>query len=376
MAALQTRNRAGIYIHVPFCLQKCVYCDFYSVTDSSFIEQYIVALEKEIITSAQTANNLSVDTLYVGGGTPSILSGKQLGRIVDTLHKHFDCSNIIERTIECNPGTVTHDTVKALSSLSFNRISLGVQSFSNSELKFLGRIHSSLDAVNAVKILQDGGFSRLNVDILFGIPGQSLNSFLANLDTAVELEISHLSVYGLTIEEGTPLSKMVQNGEITAQHEELYEASFLSAHARLEREGFNHYEISNYALNGCESLHNMNCWRGHDYYGFGPAAHSRMDRARFGNIQNIKEYLISPCEKAFINEVSDEQDRLEKFMLGLRTSEGIRVDGLASSSKVIKLVKRGLLDIRGNLIRLTKEGMMLIDEIILILEEEQCLTLR
>ncbi|MBL8026343.1 MAG: radical SAM family heme chaperone HemW [Fibrobacteres bacterium] len=373
---MNNKNDTGIYIHVPFCVQKCAYCDFYSVEDLKLVEDYLTALEGEIQLAAEAYGKISVDTLYVGGGTPTILTEKHLSRILNALYNAFDMSCVAESTIECNPGTINTIKARELRKLSFNRVSIGIQSFCDNELKGLGRIHTSLDAVDALKMVKEAGFERINADFMFAIPGQTVESLIENLTSAIDLGVKHLSVYGLTAEKGTPFDGMVKRREIIMPREELYEASFLKTHDFLAEKGFLHYEISNYAVPGEESLHNLNCWRGRDYIGFGPAAHSRMGSVRMGNVRDIREYLINPYKKAFINEVDDSEKRMELFMLRLRTSEGITLQGMSESAKIHELVKKGLIETEGNTLRLTKTGMMLIDEIILILEEEECLILK
>jgi len=288
--------------------------------------------------------------------------------------EQFDLTPDAERTIECNPGTLTDEKIQGIVELGFNRVSLGSQSFIERELKFLNRAHSVEEIHSAVERFKKAGIGNFNLDLIFGIPAQSLSDFEYNLKSAIALEPTHLSVYGLTIEEGTPLFSAHKMGEFKKVHDELYEALFLTTHAVLGRNGFVHYEISNYAKPNFESRHNMNCWRGSDYLGFGPSAHSRVGLKRWANGTTLDSYTTFPLRKTFSHHLSTEQVRLERLMLSLRTHEGLACS-VGKSDRVDRLKRNRLIHQSKDRLMLTPEGMLLIDEIILLLEEDPCLTL-
>ncbi len=360
---------ASVYIHIPFCLKKCAYCDFFSVDGQNDFDLLVKAIVSDI-TKKGVSTPAKIDTIYFGGGTPSILTPSQLESILNAIYRSFDCSQVMEQTIECNPGTITAGKAMALRSLSFNRVSLGVQSFSDTDLKNIDRIHNGSDAINSVKILTAAGFKKINIDLMFALPKQLRMSVLENIEIADTLGASHLSIYGLTIEKGTDFYSRLLKGDIVPCSDEEYEKIFLLMHQTLVSKGYNHYEISNYAKDGEESKHNMKYWCGSDYFGFGPSAHSRAGTLRCAAVSDIEQYIAEPGKKAFCQELNENELFLERLMLELRTRRGISSKLGESKKWLQRLIERELVAESDNRIILTAKGMLLIDEIILMIEEE------
>jgi oxygen-independent coproporphyrinogen-3 oxidase len=368
---------AGFYVHVPFCLRKCDYCDFYSVGgEAGLFDAYAEALEKEADEALAAFGPLTASTLYFGGGTPSALFPGQLERLFGVITSRFPLSQGCEITLEANPCSTDLEKVRSWKALNVNRVSLGVQSFHDGDLRFLNRPHTGHEAVRAITLLQDEGILNINGDLIFGIPGQTLRSFMENLETLAGFKVPHLSVYGLSIEENTPLFRRLKQGEFKKTGDRAYGSFFLSAHACLERRGFRHYEISNYAKPGMASRHNLDCWQGRDYLGFGPSAHTRFNLRRCANRPDIRHYIRSPLSRAFDLTLSREEARLERLMLGLRCDSGVEKAGLSQADRIEALLCRGLLAEEQDRVRLTEKGMLLLDEIILFLEGDKCLTLK
>ncbi|MDP2960909.1 MAG: radical SAM family heme chaperone HemW, partial [candidate division Zixibacteria bacterium] len=278
----------GIYIHIPFCLSKCPYCDFNSIVyNSELAEEYVKSLIKEIQLFSQNVNGKVVaETIYFGGGTPSILKSSQLGDILEKLFTSFGIQADSEMSLEANPGTLTRIKTKELKGLGFNRVSLGAQSFIDEELKTLGRVHTSKQAVKSYKILRDF-FENLNLDLIFGIPGQKLKTWRKSLNMALKLLPEHLSTYSLTLEEGTPFYLLWKDKKLSLPEEDSVRKMYLEAIGLLKSQGYRHYELSNFALKGFECRHNLRYWDGTEYIGFGAGAHSYQKGIRWGNIKDI-----------------------------------------------------------------------------------------
>ncbi|OGS36143.1 MAG: hypothetical protein A2293_04480 [Elusimicrobia bacterium RIFOXYB2_FULL_49_7] len=365
----------GLYVHVPFCLQKCDYCSFYSRSGRlQEIPAFISALQQEIDGAMRRYGPLPVDTLYLGGGTPSLLDTASLALLLKGLRRSFALAETSEITLEVNPYTVDGDKAAAWLDMGINRVSVGVQALREEDLVFLGRLHSADQALASLDCLQQSGFTRLNADLLFGIPGQSVHHFREGLERLIQTGADHVSVYGLSIEENTPLSDRHRMGLFHKINDEVYEALFLTAHAFLEGAGFSHYEISNFAKPGGESRHNLNCWTGHDFLGFGPAAHSKIGTRRFANPSDLSAYLKNPFDRSFDTPLTEEQVRLERLMLGLRCREGVDRADVRRPDHLEILYKRHLVAFSGERLRLTPSGMLLMDEIVLYLEGEKCST--
>ena len=288
---------ASIYLHIPFCERKCHYCDFYSVENTSLMDRFVDALLDEIVMYASLGTTAGFDTIYLGGGTPSLLPVRSVERILDRLRTTFAISDRCEVTMEVNPGTVSKENLKGYGALGVNRLSIGVQSFDDEELKFLTRIHTAREARQAINAARSAGLSNLSLDLICALPGQTVDHWEQNLVHALQFEPEHLSAYSLVVEEGTPLAQLVQSGQVIPAHED-QEAAMLEFTMRfLADRGFDHYEVSNYARPGYKSRHNSNYWSHRGYLGFGPAAHSFWTRgtndpaARWQNVSDLGEYV-------------------------------------------------------------------------------------
>lgn len=351
---------AGLYIHIPFCVKKCSYCGFYSSTSISLVPDFLQALFKEMEITAHKFG--AFDTVYIGGGTPSLLRPQQLGEILKRVHSHFDLQSGAEITLEANPGDLDRPFLQELVALGFNRLNVGVQSFEDKVLQFLGRRHSSEEALSAVEHSRWAGFDNLGLDLIYGIPGQSTESWLASLARAVALGPEHLSCYQLSVEKNTPLEKEFARGKFALPGEEQQYDFFMKTAEFLENSGYLHYEVSNFAR-GIKyfSRHNQKYWDHTPYLGLGPAAHSFLGNQRWWNYPSLQQYLAeiqqarSPIQATEI--LTPEQLRLEAIYLGLRTRKGIHLKDLLENYEYDLLAgKRGLLT------RLQQEGFLAIED--------------
>lgn len=362
----------GVYVHIPFCRQKCYYCDFPSAAGSlEMQEKYTKALCQEIAAQGSSLSGETAVTIYIGGGTPTLLADELLANILATLHHAFRWSETAEVTIEANPGTVTRGELEMLRRGGINRISFGVQSFDDELLGRIGRIHSGAEAKAAVKLARQAGFDNISLDLMYGLPGQSLNQLKASVETALALEIEHISIYGLQLEEGTMLAKLSQQGTLELPAEESVEMMYDYITGELPRCGYARYEISNFARSGFASRHNLGYWLDRPYIGLGAAAHSYYQNRRFANMAAADEYIanvFSGVPVAFEEERMTREILMEEFcFLALRTSQGILADAFAlkfdcSLSSVYGeiiscLVGENLLQADGNGCRLTELGM-------------------
>lgn len=357
------KGSLGLYLHIPFCVSKCKYCDFCSFPKGEEEKKrYVAALVKEIESAPEDAR--AVDSIFFGGGTPTLLSEDAFSEIFSALRKKYHISEDAEITVEANPGTVTREKLSVLLSLGVNRISMGLQSTSDRELSILGRIHTYDTFLESYRLLSDVGFENVNVDLMYAIPEQTVESFEETLRRVIALAPSHISAYSLIIEDGTPFGKTKESLALPSEEEEtrMYESA-----CRLLREaGYNHYEISNYAKDGRICRHNLRYWQGGDYLGFGLAAHSLYRGKRLANTEDFISYLSDPLsEKAcIVRDLSSEAE--EYVMLGLRTAFGISLseyrarfceDFLFGREEKLKLyAKLGYLLLEGDTIRLTEKG--------------------
>jgi oxygen-independent coproporphyrinogen-3 oxidase len=367
----------GLYVHIPFCEHKCMYCDFFSVTDRSSTDLFVEACVHEIALRAEEAqSNLEFTSVFFGGGTPSILEPEQIGRILSALHEAFSIRAEAECTMETNPGTVNARKLHDFRKVGINRMSIGVQSFFDDDLVFLGRIHSSDEAVRAVRDARDAGFENMSIDLLLSLPGQTPVRWCENLVRARALDVQHLSCYSLTVEPATPLAQLVRNGAMTPLPVEADALLYSLTMEILEEYGYEHYEVSNYAKPGFASLHNLSYWRLEDYLGFGPSAYSTWKDSRWTNVPDVKEYLDSLGKNVFPVHASEQltqaQRREEYIFLRLR-SEGIDehefremfgADFAVDNSVVIaQAMRNGLMEKKGTELKLTKAGFLLCDEL-------------
>lgn len=386
----------GVYVHTPFCLQKCSYCDFPSFAGSSpeERERYVAALCEEIRlrgsgggedqkagegSGVKTGFGLSVApgaTVYFGGGTPTLLTPGQIGRIVETLRENGFWQNPAEATIEANPGTVDHEVLRALRQLGFDRISLGVQSLQDNELKRLGRVHSAAQALDAVQAAREAGFTRVNVDLMYGIPGQTPESYRDTLQKILRLGLSHVSAYSLILEEGTPLYRLAENGQADLPEEEAVFAMYCLTEELLPQQGLRRYEISNYSAPGQESLHNEVYWHYEPYAAFGAGACAFTGGRRLTNPAGVAAYMNAiGCADAgaAIEDLTPALQLEEAMIMGLRLTEGVHLPTIRQRFQVdplerwrqelLPFFEKKMLERQGEFLRLTSCGMRLGNEV-------------
>ncbi|MBQ8836859.1 MAG: radical SAM family heme chaperone HemW [Clostridia bacterium] len=323
------KEKLGIYIHIPFCKSKCGYCDFCSHTPKKGeTERYLNALMLNMQDFSSSAKGYSVDTVYIGGGTPTLLSKKHLKDLVDCVFTTFNVEKGAEITIEANPGTVDKSTLRALVSAGVNRISFGFQSASDKELRALGRIHTVQEFADSFKAARSAGFKNINVDLMYGIPHQTEDSFAKTLEFVKSLSPEHISVYGLKIEEGTPFYEAQDS--LPLPDEESEYRMYRTAHRMLDAAGYEHYEISNYARRGFRSKHNMRYWKDEKYLGFGVAAHSYFGGQRYAYTDDIEAYIREMEHPSSISDILSECTDIDVFtketeyvMLRMRLFDGV-----------------------------------------------------
>ena len=378
----KTYNKhGGIYVHIPFCVQKCPYCDFYSITDQSLKPRYLRTLigELQMVPSA----SLVFDTLYLGGGTPSVYGPADIELIIDTAVGQFKITRDAEITLEVNPGTVTFDSLKAYLGIGINRLNIGVQSFREANLKFLGRIHSAQDATAALEWAQQSGFDNIGIDLIYGLPDDTPEQWRAELEQALEFNPQHLSCYMLTCEPGTPLHGDLQTGSYKPLSDERNRELFNLTADILENMGYLHYETSNFALRSGSgspshiSRHNFKYWTFAPYLGFGASAHTFIEPQRRWNVSNVNEY-ISKIETGHLaveetEDLTREQLLMEAIYLGLRTYAGINLrkfnqkfglDFLSIYNEVIAdLENEDQIIVDESSLRLSRKGMFFLDAI-------------
>ncbi|MGE5409477.1 MAG: radical SAM family heme chaperone HemW [Clostridiales bacterium] len=371
-------KESAIYIHIPFCDHKCIYCDFYSIINHENINEFLDALTKEInLYSENHSSGRLITSIFFGGGTPSLMKPEYINYILSSLKDHYLISDDAEITLETNPGTVDKKKLSDFLKYGINRLSVGIQTFHDEELKFLTRIHDSDTAIRTVKEAKEVGFNNINVDLIFNLPGQSIKKWRENLSLAISLPVTHISAYSLILEKGTILNKMVLDGKVKMQDAdydaEIYEMtiSFLKDH------GFKQYEVSNYAKEGFQCRHNMAYWHYIDYLSFGPSAHSFVNGKRWWNYSSLRKYIteINSGKSAIANSetLSSEQMLSEYVMLALR-SNGLNITSLKEKfgdqwinekyEYLKALQRRGLLYFENSLIQLTSKGYSLCDEIL------------
>lgn len=361
-----------LYIHIPFCVRKCAYCDFLSLPfDDLLAKRYVNALCAELVMRRRAAGTLN--TIYIGGGTPSLLAQELFDRIFACLRDNFAISPSAEITVEANPGTVSSDSVRRLHVLGVNRLSMGVQSFNDRDLKLLGRIHSSEQAIRSVGIVRSAGIHNISLDLMYGIPGQTIAEWKTNLARAVGLAVPHVSAYELTPEPGTPFHDSITKGLLQMPDEGDILSMFDATAETLAAAGIVQYEISNYARPGYQCRHNLNYWDRGEYLAAGAGAHSFMDGARYRNSGNVITYIERlemselPVEES-THPTRDEALR-ETIFLGLRKTEGISLQKCAADGGRIPqlcsdLIEDGLLQLAGSAISFTRRGMVISNEIL------------
>lgn len=367
-------HNIAVYIHVPFCRRKCNYCSFVSYEDrEAEIPAYVSVLKKEL---ARRGHGEGVCSVYFGGGTPSLLSAEQIGDILALVSSAFVVGEKVEVTMEANPGTVDMTYLADVRSRGINRLSLGVQSMNDDELLLMGRIHTRAEAADAVRFARDAGFDNLSLDLIYGLPGQTLPDWQNTLDEVLEMGPEHLSLYCLHLEAGTPMWAAIESKQIPDIDTDLSADQYELAEDMLSGHGYRHYEISNWAKPGKECRHNMIYWKCLPYLGAGVAAHSFINGRRLANPESLAEYLAANGLELEVDpdkESSPELQLAEKIFLGLRLCDGISVDDINShfgidlmeyySHQVEEIVEAGLLEFAGRQLRLTRRGRLLSNEV-------------
>lgn len=367
---------AGIYLHIPFCKTRCIYCDFYSTTRSEMIDRYVSALCRELELRKSYLDNEQVETIYFGGGTPSQLSKENFEKIFETIEREYNLGNCEEITLEANPDDLNPEYIKMLASLPFNRISIGIQTFNEQTLRLLKRRHTAGQAIRAVKECRMAGFQNISIDLMYGLPGETPESWKADLEQAISLNVEHISAYHLIYEEGTPLYEMLQKHKVEEVDEESSVDFFALMIDRLTKAGFQHYEISNFCKPDMYSQHNSSYWTGKKYLGCGPSAHSFNGSTRQWNVSSLDKY-IAGIEKGipdFDIEELDVTTRYNDFVItSLRTMWGLSLNRLEEEfgtelkqyclENAQTYLDSGKLEIRDNTLFLSKEGIFISDGI-------------
>ena len=313
-------NEVNLYIHIPFCKKKCFYCDFISYPNKDdYIEEYIDTVIKEY--SNYKAEEYIIKTVYIGGGTPSYIDSKYIVKLL----KEINLEKADEITIEINPGTVTKEKLINYKNSGINRLSIGLQATQDTLLKEIGRIHTYNEFLNTYNMARDIGFKNINIDLMLGLPKQTLEDIIRSVKKIIELKPEHISIYSLILEEGTKMYDMVNKQKCTLPKEDEEREMYWAVKNILEKNGYNHYEISNFAKNGYYSKHNIDCWNQKEYIGIGVAAHSYLNNRRYSNLGNIEEYIKKYNDKE-IHEIQDKISQEKEYMiLGLRKLEGVYI---------------------------------------------------
>jgi len=372
---------ASIYVHIPFCLKRCIYCDFVSgIYEVGNAAAYIKALKREILT---VPRGTSFSTLFIGGGTPTVLPADVLRDLIAHIFDHLSFPDNYEATIEANPGTLDHEKLTAIRESGINRLSIGVQSFNDDELMLLGRMHTRSIAEKAVHLAEDAGFKNIGIDLIYGIPQQSMASWKETLEMATTLRPQHIASYELTVENGTTLSAAYREGILQSPDDELTGEMYSHAIDHLVSEGYRHYEISNFAIPGYPCRHNLNYWDRGEYYGVGVAAHSFVKDHRFFNSGDLQDYLRTVSYKGSPvrgrEDIKGDKAISEALFLGLRKTEGIKVESFLKryglniltkfQDELADMQEQGLIEIENSEcsnetgLRLTRRGLLLSNEV-------------
>ncbi len=377
---MRNRDQIGLYIHIPFCSQKCYYCDFPSYPGmEGYWSAYTDALVSELVLKAEEYNVPDVATIFIGGGTPSLIPSEHISRILEAVYKHYKVSPHCETTIESNPGTLTDEKLRDYKDLGINRLSIGLQACQDEILKRIGRIHTYDDFKFALNLAQKHGFVNINADIIFGIPDQTLAQWMDTVEKVLTFDLTHISCYSMKIEEDTVFGKLKSAGQLEEVEDELDRQMYHYAVDAFCKEGFYQYEISNFSKPDFRCRHNMNYWERGEYLGAGAGAHSFMRNRRFANISDVPEY-IKGIEKR--RPVLSEDDNLsredgitESLILGLRLNEGVDLAKLSMEfgvdlenrykEKINKLLSQNLVELQGTVLRLTSKGMDLANRVLI-----------
>lgn len=367
---------AGIYIHIPLCASRCSYCDFYSTTDFSLKDELVECLCLELIQQQNYISDTCIETIYFGGGTPSLLFESNFKRIFDTVSSLYDLSSCKEITLEANPDDLTPDYISMLRRFPFNRISIGIQSLIDSELILINRRHNSNQAIACVENCKQQNFTNISVDIIYGYPSQTLSDFNNSLDKFLNLGVKHISAYHLTYEKGTVLHQKLMKNEISPVDEEISLKMYEILVEKLAEKGIYQYEISNFAIPGYESKHNSSYWQGKQYLGIGPSAHSYNGENRKWNIASLKDYMKAIKEARSVSEIEwlSPTDRYNDFIItSLRTVRGANLSELENKfgqnmhdyclKNAANHLKNKYLIVENNFLKCTQKGFLLSDGI-------------
>lgn len=372
----------GLYIHIPFCKQKCYYCDFVSYSHKfEVVNRYIQCLKREIVKYADENEIMYqhklepkyvIKTIYIGGGTPSSIDEIYIANILDTVKNNFEIKDNAEITIEVNPGTVNKDKLETYKQSGINRLSIGLQAVQDDILKSIGRIHTYKEFENTYSYAKEAGFKNINVDLMINLPNQTLENVKESVKLITDLKPTHISVYSLIVEDNTKIYEMINSKVISLQTDEIERQMYWYVKDTLEKYNYKQYEISNFALKGFESNHNMDCWNQKEYIGVGVAASSFLENKRYSNVTDIEEYMENienetPNKNLILDETLDYERKMSEFMmLGLRKIEGININEfkqIFNTNPVMKYCKildklnhEGLIEVDANYIRLSKKG--------------------
>lgn len=365
---------AGIYIHIPFCRKKCTYCDFhFSTTFEKYRSRMVDTIVRELVSRANELDE-EVNTIYFGGGTPSVLSGDELSKILSSIQQNYQLSKLVEVTLEANPDDIDRQQLIEWMSGGVNRLSIGVQSFRSEDLKWMNRSHTAEQSIVAVSLAQEAGFDNITIDLIYGLPNMTLKEWEDQIDQVIALNVPHISAYCLTVEPNTVLSHLTKTGKLTTPGDQLQSEEFTLLRNKLIQSGFVQYEVSNFGKEDFESKHNSAYWKGEKYVGVGPSAHSYNGELRRWNIANNQQYMqmVETGEKYFENELLSTKDRFNELLLtGLRTIYGVHKEELSKTLEPkpefyehIKQFKgKGWLTEEEEYYKLTPEGLLFADHI-------------
>ena len=369
-------NMAGIYIHIPFCKRRCIYCDFFSTTQSEKKAEYVHALVRELEMRKDYVGDEEIETIYLGGGTPSQLSQEELEEIFAYIYKVYKVTPDAEITLEANPDDLTPEYVSMLRTLPVNRISMGIQTFQEETLKLLHRRHTAQQAIEAFRRCREAGFQNISIDLMYGLPGETLETWEQDLQQAIDLHPEHISAYHLIYEEGTALWNLREQNKVEEAEEELSLTLFKTLIERLTKAGYQHYEISNFCLPGLHSRHNSSYWTGKKYLGCGPSAHSFDGISRQWNVSSLEKYLegIRSNQLDFELEDLDLHTRYNDFVItSIRTCWGMPLAQLRTTygdslyNYCLRMAKphigQGVLEIKEDTLKLTPQGIFISDGI-------------
>ena len=365
------KKEFGIYIHIPFCVRKCLYCDFLSFAcDNDAQERYMEALYKEIKAFSRHLEGVEVSTVFIGGGTPSVVDTALLERVIEALKENYSVKADAEITMELNPGTVTADSLKKYKAMGINRLSMGLQAWQDRLLKTLGRIHTAEKFKESFLLAREAGFDNINVDIMLSLPGQTMEDVKETFENVISLSPEHISAYSLIVEDGTPFKDMFESGKFEEIDEDFDRNIYRFSCEMLEKNGYKRYEISNFAKKGFESRHNSLYWRTDEYIGFGLGAHSYFNGERYHNTADMERYIALSEDHESIKEDVEKltkEDKISEFMfMGLRMDEGVKKSVFKErfdvdmndiySEIIIKYKDMGMIEDMGDSIHLTDKG--------------------